>query len=347
MYKLAHFFLSKIEPELAHKLSILGLRAGLHPKIKLKDNDSLKQIIWGRTFKTPIGLSAGFDKNAEVISPLFKLGFSYIEVGTVTPLAQKGNLKPRIFRLKKEKAIINSLGFNNIGLKAVKKNIIEKNFNNLFQDRILGVNIGNNKNTIEILDDLKVLFENLYSCSDYITVNLSSPNTPGLRDNLKSNNFEKIVKSIYKLREDNNSKIPILFKISPDITPEDKKDIALIALANDVDGLILTNTTLDRTKLNISLKGGLSGRPLFDKSNELIRDFYALTSGKIKLIGVGGIFTSEDILTKMQYGASLIQLYTSFVYQGPYFIDQLNKDLSQIINELGYKNISEVIGSMA
>ena len=208
----------------------------------------------------------------------------------------------------------------------------------------MGINIGNNKNTIDILDDLKILFENLYRFGDYITVNLSSPNTPGLRDNLKGNNFDRIVKEIYKLREQNNSKIPILFKISPDISPQDKKDIALIALANDIDGLILTNTTVDKSVLHSQLSGGLSGKPLAKKSNELIRDFYTLTSGKIKIIGVGGIFTAEDVIQKMHYGASLVQLYSSFIFNGPYFINELNRDLSQAIQEMGYKNISEIIG---
>ena len=344
MYKLGHYFLSKIDPELAHNISINALKLGLYPNIKQEHYEDLEQIIWGRAFKTPIGLSAGFDKNAEVIPSLFKLCFSFVEVGTVTPLAQKGNPKPRIHRFKKQKALINSLGFNNSGFEIFKKNILKSNMHNTFQDRILGINIGNNKNSEDVLDDLKILFENLYTFGDYITVNLSSPNTPGLRDNLKNNNFERIVREIYKLREKNNSKIPILFKISPDITTQDKKDIALIALANDIDGLILTNTTIDKSFIGKSFEGGLSGKPLSQKSNNLIRDFYALTSGKIKIIGVGGVFTAEDVLQKMQYGSSLVQLYTSFIFNGPYHINNLNKNLSKLVKELGYKNISEVIG---
>ncbi len=246
MYKFGHYILSKIDPEIAHNLTIQAFKLGLYPKIKHQNHDGLEQILWGRAFKTPIGLAAGFDKNAEVITPLCKLGFSFIEAGTVTPLPQKGNSKPRIHRLKKQKALINSLGFNNKGSEQFKKNILKSNMTNNSQDRILGINIGNNKNTENILDDLKILFENLYRFGDYIAVNLSSPNTPGLRDNLKSYNFERIVKGIHNLREINNSKVPILFKISPDISVQDKKDIALIALANDIDGLILTNTTVEK-----------------------------------------------------------------------------------------------------
>ena len=344
MYKFGHYCLSKIDPELAHNISINAFKLGLYPKIKHQQYEGLEQIIWGRGFKTPIGLAAGFDKNAEVIKALFNLGFSFVEVGTVTPLPQNGNPKPRIHRLHIQKALINSLGFNNKGSDQFKKNILKSNMMNTSKDRILGINIGNNKNTDDVLEDLKKLFEDLYRFGDYITVNLSSPNTPGLRDNLKSNNFDRIVKGIYKLREENNSKIPILFKISPDILLQDKKDIALIALANDIDGLILTNTTVDKSLLRTDLKGGVSGKPLLQKSNDLIRDFYTLTSGKIKIIGVGGVFSAEDILQKMQYGASLIQLYTSLIYNGPYHVDKLNKGLSQTVQEMGYKNISEIIG---
>ena len=344
MYKFAHYCLSKIDPELAHNLTINAFKLGLYPKIKHQQYEGLEQIIWGRGFKTPIGLAAGFDKNAEVIKALFNLGFSFVEVGTVTPLPQDGNPKPRIHRLHIQKALINSLGFNNKGSDQFKKNILKSNMMNTSKNRILGINIGNNKNTDDVLEDLKKLFEDLYRFGDYITVNLSSPNTPGLRDNLKSNNFDRIVKGIYKLREENNSKIPILFKISPDILPQEKKDIALIALANDIDGLILTNTTVDKSLMRTDLKGGVSGKPLLQKSNDLIRDFYTLTSGKIKIIGVGGVFSAEDILQKMQYGASLIQLYTSLIYNGPYHVDKLNKGLSQTVQEMGYKNISEIIG---
>ncbi len=347
MYKFGHYLLSKIDPETAHHITINAFKLGLYPKIKSQHYDGLEQILWGRAFKNPIGLAAGFDKNAEVIDPLFNLGFSFLEIGTVTPLPQKGNPKPRIHRFKKQKALINSLGFNNKGANQFKKNILKSNIINNYQGRILGINIGNNKNTEDILEDLKVLFDSLYRFGDYITVNLSSPNTPGLRDNLKSHNFDRIVKAIYNLREQNNSKIPILFKISPDISMQDKKDIALIALANDIDGLILTNTTIDKSLMKTDLKGGLSGKPLLQKSNNLIRDFYTLTSGKVKIIGVGGVFTAEDILQKMQYGASLIQLYTSFIFNGPYHIEKLNKDLSQTVQEMGYKNISEIIGIQA
>ena len=344
MYSLAHRILKNLNPEIAHNLSIQGLKLGLYPKVNFKNTNVLEQTIWGRRFQTPIGLSAGFDKNAEVIKPILNMGFSFTELGTVTPLPQKGNPKPRIFRFATHQALVNSLGFNNKGLDHFERNIVNTNNNENFQDKIIGINIGNNKETQEIIEDLEKLFDRLYRLGDYIVVNLSSPNTPGLRDNLKSQYFEKIVIHLHKLREKNNSKIPILFKISPDISEQEKKDIALISLANDVDGLILTNTSIDKSTLGMKLNGGLSGKPLFYKSNKIIRDFYTLTSGKVKIIGVGGIFTANDILTKIKLGASLVQLYSSFTYQGPYHIKKITLDLMALIQQQGFRNISEVIG---
>lgn len=344
MYSLAHRILKKLNPEIAHNLSIQGLKMGLYPKVNFKNINILEQTIWGRRFQTPIGLSAGFDKNAEVIKPILNLGFSFTELGTVTPLPQKGNPKPRIFRFPKHQALVNSLGFNNKGLDNFERNIVNSNTNENFQDKIIGINIGNNKETKEIIYDLEKLFDRLYRLGDYIVINLSSPNTPGLRDNLKSHSFEKIVNHLHKLRDKNNSKIPILFKISPDISEQEKKDIALISLANDVDGLILTNTSIDKSAIRMEINGGISGRPLFYRSNKIIRDFYTLTSGKIKIIGVGGVFTANDILMKMKLGASLVQLYSSFTYEGPYHIKKITLDLIAIIQQQGFRNISEVIG---
>src|SRR6056300_8728 len=344
MYSLAHRILKKLNPEIAHNLSIQGLKMGLYPKVNFKNINILEQTICGRRFQTPIGLSAGFDKNAELIKPILNLGFSFTELGTVTPLAQAGNPKPRIHRFPTQQALINSLGFNNKGMKVFENNITNSNFKENFQDKIVGINIGNNKETKDILSDLELLFEKLHRLGDYIVINLSSPNTPGLRDNLKSHSFEKIVNHLHKLRDKNNSKIPILFKISPDISEQEKKDIALISLANDVDGLILTNTSIDKSTLGTEMNGGMSGRPLFYKSNKIIRDFYTLTSGKIKIIGVGGIFTANDILMKMKLGASLVQLYSSFTYQGPYHIKKITLDLMVLIQQQGFRNISEVIG---
>ena len=344
MFNLAHRFLTYLSPENAHNLSIQALKLGLYPKIKFTNTEILEQTIWGRRFQTPIGLSAGFDKNAEIINPILNLGFSFTELGTVTPMPQFGNPKPRIHRFTKHQALVNSLGFNNKGMEVFERNIINSNFKENFQDKIIGINIGNNKETKDILNDLEKLFERLHRLGDYFVINLSSPNTPGLRDNLKSYSFEKIVVRLHKLREECHSKIPILFKISPDITEQEKKDIALISLANDIDGLILTNTSIDKSYINKDIEGGISGKPLFDKSNKIIRDFYTLTSGKVKIIGVGGIFDANDVMVKMKLGASLIQVYSGFTYQGPYQIKKMTLDLISLIHEQGYRNISDIIG---
>ena len=344
MYNLAHQILKKLNPEFAHNLSIKGLKLGLYPKIRFPNTEILEQTIWGRRFQTPIGLSAGFDKNAEVIKPILNLGFSFTELGTVTPKAQLGNSKPRIHRFESHEALVNSLGFNNKGMDIFEKNIINSNIKENFQDKIIGINIGNNKNTKEIIDDLEMAFNRLHRLGDYIVINLSSPNTPGLRENLKSNNFEKIVNHLHRLRDKNHSKVPILFKISPDISDQEKKDIALISLANDIDGLILTNTSIDKSTLNTNLEGGMSGRPLFFKSNKVIRDLFTLTSGKIKIVGVGGVFDANDVLTKLKLGASLVQIYTSFTFKGPYHVQKLTNDLISLIQQQGYRNIKDVIG---
>ena len=344
MYSLAHRILKNLNPETAHNLSIKGLKLGFYPKINFKNTNILEQTIWGRRFQTPIGLSAGFDKNAEVIKPILNMGFSFTELGTVTPLPQKGNPKPRIFRFPIHQALINSLGFNNKGLNHFERNVVNTNNSENFQDKIIGINIGNNKETKEIIEDLEKLFDRLYRLGDYIVINLSSPNTPGLRDNLKSQSFEKIVNHLHKLREKNNSKIPILFKISPDISEQEKKDIALISLANDVDGLILTNTSIDKSTLGIEMNGGISGRPLFYKSNKIIRDFYTLTSGKIKIIGVGGVDSGESAFEKITAGADAIQLYTGMVYKGPGIVKEIKKDLILILKKENLKNVSEAVG---
>lgn len=334
-----------LPPESAHQITIKLLKSNLAISGKKNEEfNALKQTILGIDFVNPLGLAAGFDKNAEVIKPILNLGFSFTELGTVTPLPQKGNPKPRIFRFPQHQALVNSLGFNNKGLDHFERNIVNSNSSENFQDKIIGINIGNNKETKEIINDLEKLFDRLYRLGDYIVINLSSPNTPGLRDNLKSQSFEKIVNHLHKLRDKNNSKIPILFKISPDISEQEKKDIALISLANDVDGLILTNTSIDKSTIGVEINGGISGRPLFDRSNKIIRDFYTLTSGKIKIIGVGGIFTANDILMKMKLGASLVQLYSSFTYEGPYHIKKITLDLIALIQQQGFRNISEVIG---
>ncbi len=307
------------------------------------------QHILGLDFPNPIGLAAGFDKNAEVIKASFNLGFGFVEVGTVTPKPQTGNEKPRVFRLPNENAIINHLGFNNKGLIAVKKNL--KNFRKLFyENKIIGVNIGRNKITENAIEDYIFCLENLGNLSSYITINISSPNTLGLRDLQLRDNIEKLIKRIKlkKLEIESIHNKPILIKISPDLNEEQLRDIALISLANNIDGLIISNTTISRPG-NLSSdqkqkQGGLSGKPLFNLSNKILKQMFELTNGQIPLIGVGGISNGSDCYEKIKSGASLVQIYTALIYSGPYLIDEIKKELVDLIKTDGYKNISEVIG---
>ena len=346
MYNYTLKLLRLLPPELAHKITINTLRLSKF-KSKNIDDPILNQHIFGLDFPNPIGLAAGFDKNAEVMHSMFSFGFGFVEIGTVTPKPQNGNVKPRVFRLKEDLAIINNLGFNNKGMIKIKKNL-QKFRNPKFNNQIIGVNIGKNKNTLDAVNDYLQVIEELGSFASYITINISSPNTEGLRDLQLRGNIEKLIKKIMDKRDQIKSinTKPILIKISPDLNEDQLRDIALISLANNIDGLIMTNTTIDRKQNLLSSfknkKGGLSGKPLFKSSNNTLRKIYSLTNGQIPLIGVGGI--SSDCYEKIKSGASLIQLYTSLVYSGPKMIFRIKSELIDLIKTEGYKNITEVIG---
>ena len=335
-------------PELAHSITIQALKY-IKFNFDSPDDPILSQHLIGLDFTNPIGLAAGFDKNAEVVKSMFSLGFGFVEIGTVTPLPQKGNPKPRVFRLDQDKAIINSLGFNNKGSKKIKKNIL-KLTNNYSANKIIGINLGKNKNSLNSIDDYLHGIDELGSLASYITINISSPNTVGLRDLQLRGNIEKLIKKIVTKREEIESinKKPIFIKISPDLNEDQLRDIALISLANNIDGLILTNTTINRNEkllsINKNIKGGLSGRPLFEASNIILKKMFNLTNGQIILIGVGGISNGSDCYEKIKSGASLVQLYTALTFAGPLLISKVKSELIDLIKTDGYKNISEVIG---
>ena len=340
-----------LPPELAHSITINFLKYFRY-NLESIDDPILYQHLIGLDFSNPIGLAAGFDKNAEVIKSMFSLGFGFVEIGTVTPMPQKGNPKPRIFRLENDYAIINSLGFNNKGLEKVKKNL-SKLKNDFRKNRIIGVNIGKNKNSINSIDDYLFGIEKLGYNASYITINISSPNTDGLRDLQLRGNIENFIKQIVLKREEIEitNKKPIFIKISPDLNEDQLRDIALISLANNIDGLILTNTSVNRpnnlSSIYKNMKGGLSGKPLFETSNKILKKMYNLTNGQITLVGVGGISNGSDCYEKLKSGASLVQLYTALTYSGPYLISKIKKELTDLIKTDGYKNISEVIGKSA
>ncbi len=344
------FFIKILPPELAHDLSIKLLK--IKPEfLKNKHQDDLKlyQHLWGLDFFNPVGLAAGFDKNAEVVMPLLNMGFGFVEAGTVTPKPQIGNEKPRVFRLSEDEAIINHLGFNNQGIEYVAKKLNKLNLNVLSKG-VVGINIGSNKDSINIVEDYCNGLEKLGPLAHYVTINISSPNTPGLRDLQKRGQIENLVKSLNKIRNnhENLAAKVVLFKIAPDIDEEQLRDIALMSLALGVDGLIIGNSTIDRPGTLISSKkneiGGLSGKPLFLKSTLVLKKMYNLTNGQIPLIGVGGISNGIECYEKIKSGASLIQLYTTLVYNGPKIINKIKKEILICLNTDGYNNIKEVVG---
>ncbi len=289
-------------------------------------NDKLRRKLFGLTFLNPVGIAAGFDKNATHISEFERFGFGFIEIGTVTPEAQYGNPKKRLFRLRKDKAIINRMGFNNDGVVKIK-NRLKKKYNVL-----IGGNIGKNKVTpnSKAKNDYLICFKELYNHVDYFVVNVSSPNTPGLRE-LQSKEFlNDLFTDLNKLRLKEIIKKPILIKISPDISKKKIIEILEVIDNNNIDGVIATNTTIDFPDLKSKNKnetGGLSGAPLYDKSNEVISFISKKTKGKLPIIGVGGITTPEQALKKIQAGAHLIQLYTGIIYEGPGIVRKINKKL--------------------
>ena len=340
--------IQKFPPEVAHNIAIKILKFNFK-KNKLYEESILRQHIFGLDFINPLGLAAGFDKNVEAVNSLLNLGFGFIEAGTVTPKAQYGNDKPRIFRLKKDHAIINHLGFNNKGALYAEKQMKKLNLNPLSKG-IVGINISKNKNSNNYLEDYIYCLEKLGPHAHYVTINISSPNTPGLRDLQNRGQIEKLVFSLKTKARENNllEKTPIFFKISPDMDEEQIRDIALISLANNIDGLIISNSTVERpSTLNSKYKneiGGLSGKPIFLKSTLILKRMYALTNGQIPLIGVGGISNGLECYNKIKAGATLVQIYTALTYQGPHIVNKVLFELVNLLKTDGYKNIREAIG---
>jgi len=345
MFSVLRPFLFNLDPETAHDLAIKSLKFNPFPSkmFEVEDEQMLNIKLLGKNFSNPIGLAAGFDKSAEVYNSLLKLGFGFVEVGTVTPLKQFGNPKPRIFRLEDDQALINRLGFNNDGMEAIKARIIsDKN------KGILGVNIGPNKETMDQKNDFCLGLKNFFDIADYITVNISSPNTEGLRDFHDPEKLINLIVALNKIKKDNSTNIPLLLKISPDINNSHIPEIADAAIKNNISAVILTNTTNgNRDNLTSQLKeeeGGLSGNPLHQISTNMIKKFYKELNSKIPIIGVGGVNSGKSAYEKITAGASLLQLYTGFVYRGPSAAKDIKKELIQILKSEGIKNIKDAIG---
>jgi len=335
----------KIDPEIAHNLAIKSLKLNLTPNLMDENkNDSIfKSTLFGKEIDNPVGMAAGFDKNAEVYNSLFKLGFGFVEVGTVTPLAQYGNPKPRVFRLVEDQALINRLGFNNLGAENISNRI---RYN--LKKGLLGINIGPNKDSGDRLNDYLIGLRTFHDIADYITINISSPNTENLRNLHDETKLNELMKLIQKEKIKLKSKIPIVVKISPDIYEDQIGLISKILLDHEVSAIIVSNTTeKNREKLNNILKhqkGGLSGKPLEEESNKLINKFYKILKDKIKIIGVGGVDSGESAHRKFLAGASYVQLYTGMVFQGPNIVGKIKKELKEILIADGVKSFREIIG---
>ena len=336
----------KIDPEKAHNLAIQSLKLNLVSNVfdENKNDPIFKTKIFNKEIDNPIGMAAGFDKNAEVYNPLFRLGFGFVEVGTITPLKQYGNSKPRVFRLVEDEALINRLGFNNHGADIVLDRI--KSNKKL---GLLGINVGPNKDSNNRINDYLIGLKTFHQVADYITINISSPNTENLRNFHEENKLLELLKSINKEKNDLKTKVPIVVKISPDIDENQINLISEILLENEINAIIISNTSeLSRDLLSDiqrHQKGGLSGKPIEKKSNILINKFYKLLKGKIKIIGVGGVDTGQAAYDKFLSGADYIQLYTGMVFKGPNVASIIKKDLKELLIRDGVKNFTEIVGN--
>jgi dihydroorotate dehydrogenase len=346
MFSILRPFLFNLDPETAHDLAIKSLKFNplSNKMFEVEDEQMLKIELLGKNFPNPIGLAAGFDKSAEAYNSLLKLGFGFVEVGTVTPLKQFGNPKPRIFRLEEDHALINRLGFNNDGIEVIKNRIKSDG-----KKGIVGINVGPNKETKDQKNDFCLGIKNFFDIADYITVNISSPNTEALRDFHDPEKLNDLLTALNKIKKGNKTDVPLLLKISPDIKDNNVSEIADVATKNNISGIILTNTTNgNRNNLVSEIKkekGGLSGEPLQQISTNMIKRFYKQLNGKIPIIGVGGINSGKSAYEKIIAGASLLQLYTGFVYRGPTTAKDIKKELIQILKTERIKNIKDAVGA--
>lgn len=337
----------QLDAERAHEIGVKALKSGLAAPFYCDDDFGFGEIErFELKFANPLGLAAGFDKNCVVVNQLASLGFGFVEIGTVTLQPQKGNPKPRIFRLPDDKALINRLGFNNDGAE-----IIAERLSKLKRRCVVGVNIGKNKDVPneEAVENYLACFEIIHPVADYVAVNISSPNTPNLRELQQSENLDVLLSALQKRNAELGRK-PLLVKIAPDLTNAEIEGLVDVCMSQNIDGVIATNTTTSRDGLKTQGvvrigDGGLSGRPLARRSNEVISTIYRYSKGKLPIIGVGGIFTAEDAFAKIAAGASLLQAYTGFVYAGPTFARKINSGLEEIVKQLGLKNIDEAVGS--
>jgi dihydroorotate dehydrogenase len=345
LYPIIRPLLRALPPETAHRLTLTALAAGLGGSSRAPGPPVLRQRLWGLDFPNPVGIAAGFDKDARAPEALLRLGFGCVEIGTVTPRPQPGNPRPRVFRLEADGALINRMGFNSGGLDRV----IERLRVRRREAGIVGVNVGKNRDSEDASADYAEGVRRAAPLADYLVVNVSSPNTPGLRDLQARAALETLLRQVLAARDQSGARPPLLVKIAPDLTPEECVDIAAVALATGIDGIIVNNTTIARPPTLSSPQaneaGGLSGRPLFEPSTALLADIYRLTEGRLPLIGVGGVASAEDAYAKIRAGASLVQLYTALVFAGPALLYEIKAGLAALLRRDGFASLADAVGA--
>ncbi|HEY1386322.1 MAG TPA: quinone-dependent dihydroorotate dehydrogenase [Dongiaceae bacterium] len=338
----------RLDPERAHHAALWALGHNLVPAAAGPDDPRLAVSVLGRRFANPVGLAAGFDKDAKVWRQAARLGFGFVEVGSVTPRPQSGNPQPRLFRLERDSAIINRMGFNNEGVEAMAGRLQASRSGST--PVVLGINLGKNKETEDAAADYEIGAQRLGPLADYVVINVSSPNTPGLRVLQGKSPLAALVARTHRALAEScgANPPPLLLKIAPDLTDQDLADIAEVALEGPLAGLIATNTTITRPQgldpRHAAETGGLSGRPLFEPSTSILRALYRLIQGRLPIIGVGGVSSGEEAYAKIRAGASLVQLYSALVFHGPELVRRVKAELLQCLERDGLKSIGEAVG---
>jgi dihydroorotate dehydrogenase len=335
--------LHRFDPETAHGMALTALRFGLAPSTGTVTSTRLRTTLAGMTLANPVGLAAGFDKNATALRPLSRAGFGFIEVGAATPRPQAGNPKPRLFRLTQDRAVINRFGFNNDGMMAIAERLKDRP-----RDAVIGLNLGANKDSENRAADFATVLATCAAHLDFATVNVSSPNTEKLRDLQGKEALSALLAGVMETRNGLDRPIPIFLKIAPDLTDGEIMDVAEVALGSGIDGLIATNTTLDRdglTSAHRDEKGGLSGRPLFEKSTRVLTQLYRAMDGKLPIIGVGGIASADDAYAKIKAGASAVQLYSALTYEGLSLVPRIAQGLDDLLKRDGFATVTDAVGS--
>lgn len=345
LFGLGQSLLLALPPERAHDLAIKSLELGLYPRASQPDDKRLAQHLFGLDFPNPIGMAAGFDKNARVAGELLGMGFGFVEVGTLTPRAQSGNASPRLFRSIVDRAIINRLGFNNEGQDSALQRLKSR------VGGVVGVNLGAGRTSPDRIGDYVSGIARMAEVASYFTINISSPNTPGLRDLQAPEALDALLKRVQDARAALPRKPALLVKLAPDIADEELPEVVRVIVSHGVDGIVVSNTTLSREGLRdqgfAKEDGGLSGRPLFARATRMLARIYQLTEGRLPLIGVGGIDSPETALAKIEAGASLIQLYTGLVFEGPSLIGRIKQALGEAMECTGAENLKLLIGARA